>query len=78
MEGPSKRARTDFGAGSSTIKVIGKPRYVPINEPLLVLPPIPKSLYDELISIDDNLDSHTGSTTEPESSEDERDIRKNV
>ena len=74
-QGPSTRAKTEAGpsmaeAGPSAIKVIAKPHRpqdLPDNEVLLVVPPIPKSLYEELT--DDSL-------TEPESSENERDIRK--
>ncbi|KAH8981984.1 hypothetical protein EDB86DRAFT_2834591 [Lactarius hatsudake] len=65
-KGPVKRAR-QASAGPSTIKLKGKPQYIPENEVLLVLPPMPKSLYNELTF--DGLDS---SLTEPESSEDER------
>ncbi|KAH9177191.1 hypothetical protein EDB89DRAFT_2064809 [Lactarius sanguifluus] len=63
---PAKRARQP-SAGPSSIKLKGKPQYVPENEVLLVLPPMPRSLYNELTF--DDLDS---SLTEPESSEDER------
>ena len=68
-EGDSKRARTLAEAGPSSLKIIGKPQYVPGSdkEVLLVLPPIPKSIYEELT--DDSL-------TEPESSEGEREIQK--
>ena len=68
-EGDSKRARTLAEAGPSSLKIVGKPQYVPGSdkEVLLVLPPIPKSIYEELT--DDSL-------TEPESSEGEREIRK--
>ncbi|KAH9021908.1 hypothetical protein EDB85DRAFT_2152098 [Lactarius pseudohatsudake] len=62
---PVKRARQP-SAGPSTIKLKGKPQYVPENEVLLVLPPMPRSLYNELTI--DNLDT---SLTKPESSEDE-------
>ncbi|KAH9018883.1 hypothetical protein EDB85DRAFT_2154191 [Lactarius pseudohatsudake] len=70
-EGPVKCAR-QASAGPSTIKLKGKPQYVPENEVLLVLPPMPKSLHNELTF--DGLDS---SLTEPESSEDERARRLN-
>ena len=67
-EGPStRRAKTE--AGPSTLKVIAepiRPDHLP-DEVLLVVPPMPKSLYQDLT--DDSL-------TEPESSENERDIRK--
>jgi hypothetical protein len=66
-EGPSTCAKTE--AGPSTLKVIAKPlrpEHLP-DEVLLVVPPMPKSLYDKLT--DDSL-------TEPESSENERDIQK--
>ena len=66
-EGPSTRAKTE--AGSSTLKVIAepiRPDHLP-DEVLLVVPLMPKSLYQDLT--DDSL-------TEPESSENECDIRK--
>jgi hypothetical protein len=66
-EGPSTRAKTE--AGPSTLKVIAKPlrpEHLP-DEVLLVVPPMLKSLYEDLS--DDSL-------TEPESSENKRDIRK--
>ena len=67
-EGPSTRcAKTEVGP--STLKVITepiRPDHLP-DEVLLVVPPMPKSLYQDLT--DDSL-------TEPESSENERDIRK--
>ncbi|KAH8989011.1 hypothetical protein EDB86DRAFT_2831771 [Lactarius hatsudake] len=65
-KGPVKRAR-QASAGPSTIKLKGKLQYIPENEVLLVLPPMPKSLYNELTF--NGLDS---SLTEPKSSEDER------
>ena len=67
-EGPSTR-RTKTEAGPSTLKVIAepiRPDHLP-DEVLLVVPPMPKSLYQDLT--DDSL-------TEPESSENERDIQK--
>ncbi|KAN0138011.1 hypothetical protein V8E53_004182 [Lactarius tabidus] len=75
-EGPSTRTKTEAGAsraeaGPPALKVIAKPhkpQHLPENEVLVVVPPMPKSLYEELT--DDSL-------TEPESSENERDIRKN-
>ncbi|KAH9069695.1 hypothetical protein EDB83DRAFT_2314088 [Lactarius deliciosus] len=49
------------------------PQYVPATQGELVeLPPMPKSLYDELMASPIDPDS----ATEPESSEDERDIRR--
>ena len=67
-EGPSTCcAKTEVGP--STLKVIAepiRPDHLP-DEVLLVVPPMPKSLYQDLT--DDSL-------TEPESSENERDIRK--
>jgi hypothetical protein len=66
-EGPSTHTKTE--AGLSTLKVIAKPlrpEHLP-DEVLLVVPPMPKSLYEDLS--DDSL-------TEPESSENERDIQK--
>ncbi|KAH9025568.1 hypothetical protein EDB84DRAFT_1563090 [Lactarius hengduanensis] len=50
------------------------PQYVPATQGELVeLPPMPKSLYDELMASPIDPDD---SATEPESSEDERDVRK--
>ena len=66
-ESPSTRAKTE--EGPSTLKLIAKPlrpEHLP-DEVLLVVPPMPKSLYEELTD---------SSLTEPESSENERDIRK--
>jgi hypothetical protein len=56
--------------GPSTLKVITKPyqpQHLPEGKILLVVPPMPKSLYDELT---DN------SLTEPKSSENEHKVRK--
>src|SRR6266702_1897770 len=55
--------------GPSTIKATGVPQFVPDSqEELLVLPPMPKSLFEELTTFHGDLDS---SVTEPKSSEDE-------
>ena len=66
-ESPSTRAKME--EGPSTLKLIAKPlrpEHLP-DEVLLVVPPMPKSLYEELTD---------SSLTEPESSENEHDIRK--
>jgi hypothetical protein len=66
-EGPLMCTKTEVGP--STLKVIAKPlqpEHLP-DEVLLVVPPMLKSLYEDLS--DDSL-------TEPESSENERDIQK--
>ncbi len=64
---PLKHPRME--AGPSTIKATGVPQFVPDSqEELLVLPPMPKSLFEELTTFHGDLDS---SVTEPESSEDE-------
>jgi hypothetical protein len=60
------------------LKVAGKARVVSGNEDLLVLPPIPRDIFKELTSLFADVDSQTGSTTEPETSEDEIERRKKV
>lgn len=73
---PAKRHATTEPGGSTRLKITGTPQDVSnVQEELLVLPPIPKSLYDELTASPIDLDS---SVTEPESSEDERDGRKKI
>lgn len=80
-QGPAKRAKND--PGPSRITVTGDPQQVPVNQDLLVLPPIPRDIIDELTaqtndghgSATEPDDGH-GSTTEPETSEDEIQRRK--
>ncbi|KAF8264673.1 hypothetical protein EI94DRAFT_1805486 [Lactarius quietus] len=56
-------------AGPSTIKVSAVPQYVPDSqEELLVLPPMPRSLFEELTMFPGDPDN---SLTEPKTSEDE-------
>ncbi|KAF8261670.1 hypothetical protein EI94DRAFT_1809928 [Lactarius quietus] len=56
-------------AGLSTIKVSAVPQYIPDSqEELLVLPPMPRSLFEELTTFPGDPDN---SLTEPETSEDE-------
>jgi hypothetical protein len=59
-------------AGPSTVKATGKPVYIPDSQELVVLPLMPRSLFDELTTFTDDPDS---SATEPETSEDEQRAR---
>lgn len=62
--------------GASTVKITGVPQYIPDSqEELLVLPPMPRSLFQELTTFPDDFDS---SLTEPETSEDEVRARPGV
>jgi hypothetical protein len=60
------------------LKVTGKARVVSGNEDLLVLPPIPRDIFEELTSLFTDVDSQTGSTTELETSKDEIERCKKV
>ena len=58
------------------MKITGVPQCVPNSEEeLLVLPPMPRSLFDELTTFTDDFDS---SLTEPETSKDEAYPRRGV
>ena len=75
QEGPSNPS-TAPKAGPSTVKITGVPQYVPDSqEELLVLPPMPRSLFEELTMFSDISDS---SVTKPETSEDEACARRGV
>ncbi|KAI9431668.1 hypothetical protein H4582DRAFT_2062549 [Lactarius indigo] len=70
---PVKRQARGDPKGSR-LKTTG-PQYVPATQGELVeLPPMPKSLYDEVMASPIDSDS----ATEPESSDYERDVRKNL
>lgn len=71
-DGPVKR-RVRTEPGVSEPKVTGTPQYVAeVQEEVVVLPPMPKKLYDELMASPIDMDS----ATEPESSDDERGGRR--
>lgn len=72
-QGPAKRANIEPDA--PRLRVTGYPQHVPVNQDLLVLPPIPRDLYNELTALTDDPVSDC-STTEPETSEDEIERRK--
>ena len=60
------------------LKLFGDARVVPANKEMLILPPIPREIFEELTTLFDDVDSHTGSTTEPETDEDEIERCKKV
>ena len=60
------------------LKLFGDARVVPANKEMLILPPIPREIFEELTTLFDDVDSHTGSTTELETDEDEIERRKKV
>ncbi|KAH9003252.1 hypothetical protein EDB83DRAFT_2533501 [Lactarius deliciosus] len=68
---PEKQAKAE--AGPSRLVVTGYPQQVFGGQDLLVLPPIPRDIYDELTSSHNGLNS---SLTEPETSEDEQERRR--
>ncbi|KAH9018101.1 hypothetical protein EDB85DRAFT_2154729 [Lactarius pseudohatsudake] len=68
---PEKQAKAE--AGPSRLVVTGLPQQVSGGQDLLVLPPIPRDIYDELTSSHNSLNS---SLTEPETSEDEQERRQ--
>ncbi|KAH8982318.1 hypothetical protein EDB86DRAFT_3073688 [Lactarius hatsudake] len=77
---PAKQAKVE--AGPSRVQVTGYPQQVSGGDDLLVLPPIPRDIYDELISSYDLLTSSyndvNSSATEPETSEDEQERRRRM
>ncbi|KAH9048198.1 hypothetical protein EDB84DRAFT_1673277 [Lactarius hengduanensis] len=77
---PAKQAKVE--AGPSRLQVTGYPQQVSGGDDLLVLPPIPRDIYDELISSYDLLTSSyndvNSSATEPETSEDEQERRRRM
>ena len=66
------KASTVPQAGPSTIKGKGKAIYIPDSQELVVLPLMPRSLYDELTTLSDDSDS---SATVPET-EDEAEAQR--
>ena len=60
------------------LKLIGDTRVVPANKEMLILPLIPREIFEELTTLFNDVDSHTGSTTEPETDKDEIERRKKV
>ncbi|KAH8976903.1 hypothetical protein EDB86DRAFT_2838796 [Lactarius hatsudake] len=68
---PKKQAKAE--AGPSRLVVTGYPQQVSGGQDLLVLPPIPRDIYDELTSSHNGLNS---SLTEPETSKDEQERRR--
>ncbi|KAH8982022.1 hypothetical protein EDB92DRAFT_2103395 [Lactarius akahatsu] len=77
---PAKQAKVE--AGPSRLQVTGYPQQVSGGDDLLVLPPIPRDIYDELISSYDLFSSSyndvNSSATEPETSEDEQERRRRM
>ncbi|KAH9039663.1 hypothetical protein EDB85DRAFT_1887429 [Lactarius pseudohatsudake] len=77
---PAKQAKVE--AGPSRLQVTGYPQQVSGGDDLLVLPPIPRDIYDELILSYDLLTSSyndiNSSATEPETSEDEQERRRRM
>lgn len=69
-QGPTKEARIE---GSSRLKVTAAHPHAVRGGDMLVLPPMPRDLFEELTSEDSPV---RGSTTEPETSEEEINKRK--
>ncbi|KAI9431145.1 hypothetical protein H4582DRAFT_2085407 [Lactarius indigo] len=77
---PAKQAKVE--AGPSRLQVTGYPQQVSGGDDLLVLPPIPRDVYDELITSYDLISSSynniNSSATEPETSDDEQERRRRM
>jgi hypothetical protein len=63
----------DAEAGPSCVVITGTPQVVTGNEELLVLPPMPREIFEELTTMFDHPDS---SLTDPDTSDDESKRRK--
>jgi hypothetical protein len=70
----AKAVAANTVAGPSRLVVTGSPQVV-AGQDLLVLPPMPREVFDELTSMFDDVDS---SRTEPETSDEEAERRKYV
>ncbi|KAI9431819.1 hypothetical protein H4582DRAFT_2062417 [Lactarius indigo] len=75
---PAKQAKVE--GGPSHLQVTGHPQQVAGGDDLLVLPPIPKDIYDELISsyefIASSYNDFNSLATEPKMSEDKQEKRR--
>jgi hypothetical protein len=66
-------ANAEAGPSLSCVAITGTPQVVTGNEELLVLPPMPREIFDELTTMFDHPDS---SLTDPDTSDKESKQRK--